>query len=152
MDVFTHIKKEHEEFRKLMDEIASSKSNKKEELFKELYVKLAGHHGAEEQLIFPPVLKAVKEEDKEVVREMIEEHTLGKYQLSVIEKTSVNDDSWDAKFMVLKEVIEHHMEEEEKEFFSIARKVVPKDKAEELLDEFESIMKKKEMEKEKVLK
>jgi len=34
MDVFTHIKKEHEEFRELMEKIASSKSDKKEELLK----------------------------------------------------------------------------------------------------------------------
>ena len=94
----------------------------------------------------------MEEEDKEVVREMIEEHTLGKYQLKVIEKTAVDDDTWDAKFMVLKEVLEHHMKEEEKEFFSIAKKVVPKEKAEELLEEFESIMEMKEKKKEKELK
>lgn len=152
MDVLTHIKEEHDEFRELMKEIESAKGKKKKDLFRELYAKLHGHHEAEEKVVFPLVLEEVKKEDKEVVREMIEEHSLGQYQFKVIEKTEVEDDTWDAKFMVLKEVLEHHMEEEEKEFITLAKKVIPKEKREELLEEFEKVLEKKKKEKEKELK
>ncbi|WP_312651883.1 hemerythrin domain-containing protein [Proteiniclasticum sp.] len=152
MDVLTHIKEEHDEFRELMKKIESSKSAKKKELFRELYAKLHGHHEAEEKVVFPMVLEEVKAEDKEVVREMIEEHSLGQYQFKVLEKTDVEDETWDAKFMVLKEVLEHHMEEEEKEFITLAKKVIPKEKREELLEKFESVLEKKKKEKEKELK
>lgn len=152
MDVLTHIKEEHDEFRALMEKIESSKGKKKKELFRELYANLHGHHEAEEKVVFPLVLEEVKEEDKEVVREMIEEHSLGLYQFKVIEKTDLDDETWDAKFMVLKEVLEHHMKEEENEFITLAKKVISKEKREELLEEFESVLDKKKKEKEKELK
>ena len=102
--------------------------------------------------MFPLVKEKVAEEDKEVVREMIEEHSLGNYQFSVIEKTFVDNETWDAKFSVLKEVLEHHMKEEEDEFITLARKVLPKEKLEEVLEEFEAVLEKKKKEKEKDLK
>ena len=152
MDVLTHIKEEHEQFRNLMKEIENAAGEKKKELFRDLYAQLHGHHEAEEHVVFPLVKEKAGEEDKEVVREMIEEHSLGNYQFSVIEKTFVDNETWDAKFSVLKEVLEHHMKEEEDEFITLARKVLPKEKLEEVLEEFEAVLEKKKKEKEKDLK
>ncbi len=147
MDVLTHIKEEHEQFRKMMSKIETTKGNKKKDLFRSFYAELNGHHAAEEHLIFPLVRAKVKGEDVEVVQEMIEEHSLGKYQFSVLERTSVENDTWDAKFSVLKEVLDHHMEEEEKIFMPIAKKAVPKDKLEAIVPEFESTLEKYKKEK-----
>lgn len=152
MDVLTHIKEEHNEFRKLMKEIENAEGQKKKELFRELYAKLHGHHEAEEHVVFPLVKEKAEEKDKEVVREMIEEHSLANYQFSVIEKTFVENETWDAKFSVLKEVLEHHMKEEEKELITLARKVLPEEKLKKLLEEFESVLDEKKKEKKKVLK
>ena len=69
---------------------------------------------------------------------MIEEHSLGAYQFSVLERTGVDNETWDAKFSVLKEVLTHHMDEEEKEFFKEARKVLDKNQLEEKYDKFEN--------------
>ena len=152
MDVLTHIKEEHDQFRDLMKEIENAAGQKKKDLFRDLYAMLYGHHEAEEHVVFPLVREKAGEKDKEVVREMIEEHSLGNYQFSVIEKTSIENETWDAKFSVLKEVLEHHMKEEEEELITLARKVLPDDKLKELLDEFESVLEKKKKEKEKDLK
>jgi hemerythrin-like domain-containing protein len=43
-----------------------------------------------------------------------------------------DDEQWTAKFTVLKENIEHHVEEEEGEMFEKARKVLSKDEIEKL--------------------
>ncbi|GAU79819.1 hypothetical protein F3D3_4484 [Fusibacter sp. 3D3] len=94
-------------------------------------------HIKEEYVVFPLVKENVKGEDADVVLEMIEEHSLGMYRFSVLEKTSVENETWDTKFSVLKEVLEHHMEEEEKSFIPLAKKVVPKEHLTSILEAFE---------------
>lgn len=140
MDVLKEIKKEHDEFKSLISKIEKSKGEKKKTLFRELYAKIKGHHEAEERVVFPDVKKKSDEEGKDVVREMIEEHSLAVYQFSVLEKTSIDNDTWDAKFSVLKEVLSHHMDEEEQDLFEQARKVLNKKDLEEKYDPFESTM------------
>lgn len=151
MNVLTHIKEEHDSFRSLISEIEAATGDKKKALFQDLYAKLHGHHEAEETVIFPKAKEAVKGEDEELVLEMIEEHSLASYQFSVVEKTFVDNETWDAKFSVLKEVLEHHMKEEEDEFLPLARKLFSSETLNELYDEFEKVMDKKEKEKEKDL-
>ena len=137
MDVLSHIKKEHEKFRKLMSKIESTQGDAKKDLFREFYAELNGHHEAEELVVFPLVKEKVKGKEGEVVLEMIEEHNLGHYQFSLLERTSIENETWDAKFSVLKEVLDHHMKEEENEFMPLAKKVVSKEKLADLLEEFE---------------
>ena len=43
-----------------------------------------------------------------------------------------DDEQWTAKFTVLKENVEHHVEEEEEEMFQKARKVLSEDEIDEL--------------------
>lgn len=137
MDVLKEIKKEHDEFKDLIKKIENASGKNKEKLFKELYIKIKGHHEAEEHVVFPDVKSRADEEGKDTVREMIEEHSLGAYQFSVIERTGIDNETWDAKFSVLKEVLTHHMDEEEKEFFKEARSVLKKEELEEKYDKFE---------------
>lgn len=152
MDYITHNKEEHSEFKKLIKKVEEAKGDKKKELFRELFIKLYGHHNGEEAVVFPAVKEKVSGEDLDVVLEMIEEHKLGNYQFSVLDRTSVDNETWDAKFAVLKEVLEHHMDEEEDEFAKIAKKALSKEEREELLEEFEKVSDEKEEEKQKDLK
>lgn len=152
MDILKEIKKEHEEFKSLISQVENADGKKKRQLFEELYAKLEGHHESEEHVIFPDVKEKSEEEGKSTVREMIEEHHLASYQFSLLERTSIDNETWDAKFSVLKEVLTHHMDEEEKEFFKQARKVLTKETLEEKYDEFEKTMEKYKKEKEEELK
>eukprot|EP01155_Anaeramoeba_flamelloides_P012626 Anaeramoba_flamelloidesa332877_45.p1 GENE.a332877_45~~a332877_45.p1 ORF type:complete len:154 (+),score=39.21 a332877_45:500-961(+) len=153
MDVLTHIKEEHDKFKKLISDIKEEKGEKKKELFRELYVKIYGHHKAEEHEVFPLVKDNVSEEEKKnIVREMIEEHSLINYQFSVLEKTSVDNETWDAKFSVLKEILEHHMDEEEEDFIELGRKTLTRQLLEETLDPYEEYLDEAEKEKKKDLK
>lgn len=151
MDVVTHIKEEHETFRTLMDEIEAAKGDKKKELFREFYAKLYGHHEAEEKVLFPKVREKVEGENEQKVLEMIEEHSLANYQFSVVEKTFVDNETWNSKFSVLKEVLEHHMTEEEDEFLPLAKKELSKEVLNNLLDEFETVLEESKKKKEKEL-
>ena len=55
-----------------------------------------------------------------------------KQLLAELESGAKDDETWTAKFTVLKENIEHHVEEEEGEMFKQARKVLSKAEIEEL--------------------
>lgn len=151
MNVLDHIKKEHESFREKMAKVKAATGNKKKEIFRELYAEIHGHHEAEEKVIFPLLKEKTDKEDMEIVLEMIEEHSLGSYQFSVLERTSVENETWDAKFSVLKEVLDHHMEEEEDELLTMAKKIIPKETLVEILDKFEMVHKEKMNEQKKKL-
>lgn len=140
MNVLEHIKEEHTKYKKQFTAIEEASGKKKQDLFVDLYASIHGHHEAEEKVLFPKVKEKVDGDDKEVVLEMEEEHSLGSYQFSVVHKTFLENETWDAKLSVLKEVLEHHMDEEEKEFIPIAKKVLPKEMQEELLEEFEKVL------------
>lgn len=142
MDVLQEIKKEHEEFRDLIKQIEEASVSKKKSLFETLKTDVTAHHEAEEAVVFPDVKAKSDEEGKDIVREMIEEHNLASYQMSLLSRTSVENETWDAKFSVLKEVLTHHLEEEEKELFKQAKKVLTKD---ELVQKYEPFEKKEEM-------
>ncbi len=152
MNVLEEIKKEHEEFKSLIAQIENSDGKKKKELFEDLYAKIKGHHEAEEHVVFPDVKEKSSDEGKEIVMEMIEEHSLGAYQFSVIQKTSIDNETWDAKFSVLKEVLTHHMDEEEKELFKQARKVLTEAELQEKYEPFEKTEEKYEKEQKDKLK
>ncbi len=152
MDVLSHIKKEHESFKSLIESIKNSSGEKKKSMFRELHTKLYGHHEAEEHLLFPRVQAKAKEVDKEIVLEMIEEHSLGRHQLSLLERTSADNETWDAKFSVLSEVLDHHMQEEENEFFELARQTITGEALKQMLDPFEKLHEEKQQEKANELK
>lgn len=152
MDILQEIKKEHEEFKELISQIEKAKDTQKKKLFEELYAKIYGHHEAEEQVLFADVKKNSDEEGQEIVREMIEEHNLASYQLSLVERTSISNETWDAKFSVLKELLTHHIEEEEKNLFKQAKKVLDKKTLTEKYEPFEATMEKYEKQQEAKLK
>lgn len=152
MDVLEEIKKEHKEFKTLIKQIESSDGDSKKELFKELYAKVKGHHEAEEHVVFPDVKEKSDDEGKDIVLEMIEEHHLGTHQLSILERISVDNETWNAKFSVLKEVLTHHMEEEEKDLFDQAKKVLSKEELKEKYQPFEDAQEKYEEEQKDKLK
>ena len=137
MNVLEEIKKEHNEAKELIKKIENSEGETKKKHFQELYATVKGHHEAEEIVLFQDVKEKSEDEGKEVVREMIEEHSLVAYQFSVIEKTSIDNDTWDAKFSVLKELLTHHIDEEEKDFFKQAKKVLTEKELKEKYDPFE---------------
>ncbi len=147
MDVLKEIKKEHKEFRQMISKIEKGTKNKVE-VFKELYKKIYAHHEAEEKVVFPGVKKS-GDEAKKVTLEMIEEHNVITMQFKVIAKTTGQDETWDAKFSVLKEILEHHLDEEEKDFFEQAQSVYSTEELKKMYEPFEETMHKIEEEMEK---
>ncbi|NLC32522.1 MAG: hemerythrin domain-containing protein [Clostridiales bacterium] len=131
------MKKEHDEFRDLIKKIEEASGESKKSLFETLKMDVSAHHKAEESVLFPDVKKKSDEDGKDIVLEMVEEHHLGSYQMGLLERTSADNETWDAKFAVLKEVLTHHMDEEEKDLFKQAKKVLSNDELTAMYEPFE---------------
>lgn len=137
MDVLKEIKKQHDEFKKIVERIEKASGDKKRELFNDLYAQVKGHHEAEEKVLFHDMMELADAEGKEMLREMTEEHSICSYQLSLLYRTNLDNETWDAKFYVLKEVLTHHLDEEELEFLKLARELMDKKMLEAKYETFE---------------
>lgn len=147
MNVLDLIREEHVAYKDKVTKITAAKGDSKKEIFRELHTEIHGHHEAEEAVVFTLFREKENEKLLEAVLELIEEHRLLTYQFSVLEKTSVENETWDAKFSVLKEILIHHLEEEEKEFLPKAKKMISEEKLVEILDTFEDVLEVKMKEK-----
>ncbi|HET7482291.1 MAG TPA: hemerythrin domain-containing protein, partial [Actinomycetota bacterium] len=63
-----------------------------------------------------------------------EEHHVVNEIMGELEQTPVDDERWGAKASVMKENIEHHIEEEEEEMFKKARQIFDKAELEQLAE------------------
>jgi hypothetical protein len=131
MNVFELLKEDHREVSKMMqklEETTEQAVKTREKLFPELKKELELHAFVEETYFYPG-LKDVAE-TKEITLEAYEEHRLVKILLDELDDLAKDSEEWGAKFMVLKENVEHHVEEEEGELFKKAQKVLGDEKAE----------------------
>ena len=69
---------------------------------------------------------------KDIVLEGYEEHHVVDLLMGELESLDVSDETWGAKAIVMKENIEHHIEEEEGEMFKQARQVFDRQELEDL--------------------
>jgi hemerythrin-like domain-containing protein len=88
-------------------------------------------HAQIEETIFYPALEEA-DETRDITLEAYEEHRLVKQLLGELESMQKDTEEWTARFSVLKENVEHHVEEEEGELFPKAKKVLSKEDQETL--------------------
>lgn len=138
MDAITLLKNQHREveelfskFEKLADEGANAE---KKAIVAEIALKLSAHAEIEERFFYPEG----READEDLTLEAYEEHGLVKDLLKKIGKSRMNDESLKAKMTVLKEIVEHHVEEEEDEYFPECEKTLGDERLEELGTEMEA--------------
>jgi hemerythrin-like domain-containing protein len=133
MDVFTLLKNDHEKvsgiFSKL-EETTERAAKTREDLFAQLKQELDVHAHIEETIFYPAIKQEA--ETREITLEGFEEHHVIKTLLKELEGQSVETEQWTAKLKVLKENVEHHVEEEEGEMFKGAREVLSKEQIEDL--------------------
>jgi hemerythrin-like domain-containing protein len=88
------------------------------------------HEAIEEEISYPALKEHPKA--KELVLEAYEEHNLVDMVVAEIDETPFDDETLGAKLTVMKENIEHHIDEEESEMFPQARKVFERSELTEL--------------------
>jgi len=127
-DALTLIKSDHEEakalFARCLD--ANVPSAQRRSALTQVLDALTIHTNMEEQIFYPALRKAGATEEKNSVLEAFEEHASAKDLIAKIRALPPRDETLTAKITVLKELVEHHVEEEESQIFSEARRVLGK--------------------------
>ena len=124
MDATQVLKQQHEELFGLFEQFEKARS-KKMDYAKQICEMLSIHDKIERDIFYPAVIK--DEEIKEMVLEGMEEHHLVTILLKQIAECDESDETFEAKVKVLKELVEHHVEEEEKEMFRSIRSKMNQD-------------------------
>jgi iron-sulfur cluster repair protein YtfE (RIC family) len=138
MDAFALLKADHEKVAGILETIEGTTERAakgRDELFARLKAELDLHAMIEEEIFYPALEET--EETREITLEAYEEHRLVKQLLSELEAEPKDTEEWTAKFTVLKENIEHHVEEEEGEMFKKARQALSEEEIETLGDQLQ---------------
>ena len=133
MDAITLLKTDHDKVKKLLTELESTTERgvkTRSELFSTIKAELTVHEIIEEEIFYPELKAHPKAQD--IVLEGYEEHHVVDLLMGELESLDVSDETWGAKATVMKENIEHHIEEEEGEMFTQARRVFDKEELENL--------------------
>lgn len=131
MDAITLLKNDHDAVEKLLEELAQSTPRavkKRTELLEKIRVELKAHTTIEEE-IFYPAFKASgnQSDDDKMYFEALEEHrAAGDLVLPDLLATPVGNEKFSGRAKVLKELVTHHADEEEKEMFPRAKKLLDK--------------------------
>lgn len=143
MNAFTLLKEDHKKVAGILEKIDATTERgvkTREELFTQLKTELDIHAEIEETVFYPVLEK--HDETRDITLEGIEEHRIVKELLAELDAMSKDDEVWTAKMTVLKESVEHHVEEEEGEMFPKARKALTEEEIETLGARLEAAKKK----------
>lgn len=115
-DVLQILRDDHEKVKSLFQEFEEAEDSKtKQRICEETLLELKVHAQLEEEVFYPAVRGEIDEE--EIMDEAVEEHHVAKLLIAELEDMDPDDDQFEAKFTVLGEVIDHHVQEEEGEMF-----------------------------------
>ena len=133
MNAIDLLKADHERVKTLLTQLSESTERgvkKRTELLAKL----------EEEILYPAFRKAGGKEQDIMYHEAKEEHrTVDSLVLPDLKKTEPSSTEFSGRVKVVKELLEHHIEEEETEMFPQARKLLGKAQLEELGAEMEAM-------------
>ncbi|MYM26779.1 RNA polymerase Rpb1, domain 7 [Duganella sacchari] len=122
-DAITLLTEDHEHVKSLFEqyeELGDRAHVSKHKLALQICDELTRHTMIEEEIFYPAVRKAIKEDD--LMDEAVVEHASAKDLIAQIQSMEPTEDLFDAKVKVLSEMIDHHVGEEENDMFPKVRK------------------------------
>lgn len=132
MNAIELLKADHEKVRGLFEQLCDTTKRAEKtrtQLLEQIRLELDVHTQIEEEIFYPAFKEAVGEsKDEATVFEALEEHrAAGELVLPDLLATDVTSDRFTGRAKVLKELVEHHADEEEKEMFKTAREVLSRE-------------------------
>lgn len=113
MDAISLLKADHRKVEDLFEQFEKAReADRKEKLVKQICAELMIHAMIEEEIFYPACAGRI--EDEGVLDESYVEHDGAKVLIAELNKSSPDDEFFDAKVSVLSEMIKHHVREEEK--------------------------------------
>jgi iron-sulfur cluster repair protein YtfE (RIC family) len=124
IDLLDTLKEEHEEVSALLKKLVdSSSASERKSLLKQIKSALVPHVRAEEKVLYDAIIAVKDKNAQQDGEEGYIEHSLADKTLKDLEKISnATSPEFGAAAKVLKELIEHHVQEEENNVWSDAKK------------------------------
>jgi hemerythrin-like domain-containing protein len=123
---------DHEKVRGLLEAMEKSSGARRQKLHAQIAQELKVHTTIEEEIFYPAFREAGKKKDDQVmVYEAVQEHHMVDLALPEAAEGDNNEDL-KGKAKVVKELVEHHADEEEKDMFPRARKLMTREELRDL--------------------
>ena len=133
-DAIALLKQDHETVRGLLERATKSSGERRSQTLAKIEKELKVHTQIEEEIFYPAYRDAVtKKDDRKLYFEAMEEHRVVDLVMPDVENGT--DEQVAAHVKVLKELVEHHADEEEKSMFPKARKVFDREELRTLGDQ-----------------
>ncbi|WP_419709889.1 hemerythrin domain-containing protein [Pseudomonas sp. NFX224] len=143
MNAIDILKTDHERVKGILTQLNDSTERavkKRTELVGKLEMEIMIHTRLEEEILYPAYKKAGGKEQEVMYYEAKEEHrTVDSLVLPDLKTTDPASVEFSGRAKVVKELLEHHIEEEETEMFPQARKLLGKAELDELGKQMESM-------------
>ena len=139
MDVIQRIKEEHDEFRKMLEQLSMTgieDVDVRRETYPDLVMRVDAHENAEERLIYDRMKE--DQEMRELALEMLEEHRVARVLMVELRNVTMIDPLWLPKIRMIKELISMHIRREEDLALPAAQEFLGED-FEGLGDKFEMV-------------
>ncbi|MFI7804348.1 DNA nickase [Pseudomonas sp. DD1] len=136
MNAIDLLKADHEKVKAILTQLSESTERavkKRTDLLDKLEMEISIHTQLEEQILYPAFKAAGGKDEAEMYYEAKEEHrTVDSLVLPDLKATDPTTPEFAGRVKVVKELLEHHIEEEETEMFPKAKKLLGKSKLDQL--------------------
>ena len=149
LNIFEALRQDHEKQRLLLKILAETSGNTaaRREYYEALKTQLESHAIAEERHFYTHLLE--KDATVDLTRHGIAEHHEIDELLGKLDETDMSSPAWLRHLKTLQEKVEHHLADEEQEFFQVAGNVLNDSQKTKLANAYREEMK-KELDEEKV--
>ena len=142
-DILDTLQTEHDEVQELLAGLVdSNKAAERKSLLKQVKAALVPHTKAEEKVVYDAVLALRGRDAKIDGNEGYIEHGLADATLKKLDKLTANTPEFKAAAKVLKELVDHHVEEEERNIWAQVKENFSDDQREQMNRDFLTAKKK----------
>jgi len=112
---------DHNKVQKIFEQFERARDDRrKADMVETALHELKVHTEIEEEIFYPAVRKAIEQD--ELLDEATVEHESAKHLIGELEGMHPGDDLFEARFTVLGEYVKHHIREEQREIFPLAKR------------------------------
>lgn len=131
MNAIDLLKADHERVKAILNQLSETTERavkKRTDLLAKLEMEVTIHTKLEEEILYPAFKKAGGKEEEKMYYEAKEEHrTVDSLVIPDLKQTDPATPEFAGRAKVVKELLEHHIEEEESEMFPLAKKLLGKE-------------------------
>jgi hemerythrin superfamily protein len=139
MDIREALRQDHQEALQIAQQIEQSDGEAPaKELFEQLRDAMTRHSRAEERIVYPALEDSGDDEAGDMAREAAVEHELVDLLFERMMRMRTGSDNWKARATVVKELMEHHIEEEQTDVFQKLGELFDQDELEQMGEKFEA--------------